>query len=162
MNAGHALNLVLTTPTDREIGLTRAFRAERARVFRAFTEPKLIERWLLGPDGWSMPLCEVDLRPGGKFHYRWRNDENGMEFGLVGTYREIEVPARIVHREDFDEVGNEGDATVTTTFDERDGVTTMTMTIEFDSRELRDKAIESGMVIGTDMSFNRLADVILK
>ena len=161
MNAEQSQTFEVTTPNDREIVMTRTFNADRARVFRAFTEPELIRRWLLGPDGVSMPLCEVDLRPGGRFHYRWRHDESGWERGLIGTFRDVEAPARIVYREDHDEEGNEGDATVTTTFVEHNGVTTVTMSMCFDSRELRDKAMESGQVEGTRMCFDRLADVVL-
>lgn len=161
MNAQQSQTLEITTPNDREIVMTRTFNAERARVFRAFTEPELIKRWLLGPDGVSMPVCEVDLRPGGTFHYRWRFDENGAEFGLFGTFREVEAPARIVYREDHDEAGNAGDATITTTFVEQNGLTTVIVTQLYDSRELRDKAIESGQVEGTRMCFDRLADVVL-
>jgi len=116
---------------------------------------------LLGPDGVSMPICEVDLRPGGRFHYRWHFDETGVEFGLFGTFREVEPPARIVHREDHDEAGNQGDATITTTFVEHNGLTTVTVTQLYDSRELRDKAIESGQVEGTRICFDRLSDVVL-
>ena len=161
VNAQQLPNFEVTTPNDRDIVITRSFNAKRDRVFSAFTEPSDIRRWLLGPDGWSMPICEVDLRPGGKFHYRWRNDENGVEFGLIGTYREVEIPVRIVYREDSDEAGNEGDATVTTTFAEQNGLTTVTMTSHFDSRELRDKALESGMVVGTSLCFDRLENIIL-
>jgi uncharacterized protein YndB with AHSA1/START domain len=160
MSAQPAQTLEVTTPNDREIVIVRSFNAERARVWRAFTEPEFVKRWLLGPDGWSMPVCDIDLRPGGRFHYRWRNAEDGMEFGLIGAYLEVDVPARIVHREISDEAGNEGDATVTTTFVEHNGLTTVTLTARYDSRELRDRAIESGMVAGTSMSFDRLVDAL--
>jgi uncharacterized protein YndB with AHSA1/START domain len=73
-NAG---TLKITTPTEREIVMTRAFDAPRPLVFDAFTKPKLLQRWLLGPDGWSMPVCEIDLRVGGKYRYVWRKDRDG-------------------------------------------------------------------------------------
>jgi uncharacterized protein YndB with AHSA1/START domain len=159
VNAQQSQTLEVTTPSDREVVITRTFNAGRARVFSAFTEPELIKRWF-GLAGWSMSSCEVDLRPGGKFHYHWTNDENGAGYGLIGTYREIEAPARIVYREDHDEAGNPGDATVTTTFVERNGVTAMTMTMLFDSRELRDNAIESGQIEGWGVCFDHVANVV--
>lgn len=151
--------LQVTTPTDRQIVMTRALDAPRDLVFRAFTEPKLISRWLLGPDGWSMPICEVDLRVGGAFRYRWRNDENGQEFGQSGTFNEIVRPDRIVHTEKFDE-GDMPEATTTTTFVEHDGATMVTMTLLFDSRETRDAAIESGMESDVAASYDRLAGIL--
>jgi uncharacterized protein YndB with AHSA1/START domain len=152
--------LEVTTPSDREIVMTRTFDAPCERVFDAFTKPELIARWLLGPEGWSMPVCEVDLRSGGKFHYVWRDDSDGTEFGLNGEYREIVRPHRILHAERFDEAWYAGDAIVTTTFDEQRGTTTVTMTMSFDSREVRDGALESGMAKGVATSFDRLAGML--
>jgi len=159
VNAEQSQTFEVTTPSDRKVVMTRTFNAKRARVFSAFTEPELIKRWF-DIAGWTMSSCEVDLRPGGKFHYHWRNDENGGEYGLIGTYREIEAPARIVYREDQDEAGNQGDATVTIAFVERNGLTAMTMTLLFDSRELRDKAIESGQVQGWGVCLDNMANVV--
>src|ERR1700678_2882524 len=124
MSAQAKLQLAIATPSDREIVMTRVVRAPRALVFDAFTKPELIKRWLLGPDGWSMPVCVVDLRVGGTIKYRWRSDEDGREFGLEGAFREIVRPERLVHDELFDDVPEEGRAMVETTFVERDGVTT--------------------------------------
>src|SRR5258708_8669069 len=90
-NAG---TLKLTTRSDREIVMTRAFDAPRTLVWDAFTKPELIKRWLLGPDGWSMPVCEIDLRVGGRYRYVWRNTK-GDEMGMGGVYREIAPPGRI-------------------------------------------------------------------
>ena len=100
-NAG---TLKLTAHGDRELVMTRAFDAPRSLVFDAFTKPDLVKRWLLGPDGWSMPACEIDLRVGGGFRYLWRHT-NGNEMGMRGVYREIVVPERIVSTEKFDESG---------------------------------------------------------
>lgn len=156
----HQHRLDVTTPGDREIVMTRAFNAPRMLVFDAFTKPELINRWLLGPDGWTMTVCEVDLRPGGTFHYVWRNDAEGAEFGLRGEYREITAPARIVHAERFDQSWYPGDAIVTTTFDESGGTTTVTLHTSFDSREIRDGALESGMDKGVAASFDRLERIL--
>ena len=157
--ARHILDV--TTPGDREIVMTRVLDASRALVFDAFTKPELIRRWLLGPDGWIMSVCEVDLKPGGKFHYVWRHEDEGKEFGIHGTYREIAQPERIVHAENFDQSWYPGDALVTTTFKENGNATSVTMTMSFDSRDVRDQALQSGMDKGVAASFNRLEDILL-
>src|SRR4030081_468454 len=94
--------LTITAAAEREIVMTRVFRAPRELVFDAHTKPELVKRWLLGPDGWSMPVCEIDLRVGGSFRYVWRHG-NGNEMGMRGVYREIVVPERLVATEKFDE-----------------------------------------------------------
>src|SRR6267378_5192290 len=96
-------NLKLTPRGDREIVITRVFDAPRKLVFDAFTKPELVKQWLLGPDGWSMPVCEIDLKVGGKYRYVWRRDNDGTEMGMRGVFREIVAPERIVHTEKFDE-----------------------------------------------------------
>ncbi len=157
-DANHELEV--TTPGDREIVMTRIFNAPRELVFDAFTKPELIKRWLLGPDGWSMPVCDVDLKVGGRFHYVWRNDADGSEFGLHGTYSEIAYPDRIVHAENFDEPWYPSDAMITTTFAERTGSTTVTLHCLYETRELRDAAIESGMTTGVERSYDRLSEML--
>ena len=152
--------LEVTTPSDREIVMTRTFDAPRQRVFDAFTKPEFIKRWLLGPDGWSMPVCDVDLKAGGTFHYVWRNDAEGQQFGIHGSFREIVNPERIVHAENFDEPWYPSDAIVTTALDEQNGITTVTMTCVYETREIRDAAIESGMTKGVARSYDRLADIL--
>ena len=93
-----ALTLKVTARGEREIVIERGFEAPRQLVFDAYTKPELIRKWLLGPEGWTMPVCKVDLRVGGKYRYVWRN-QHGMEMGMGGEYREIVVPERIVfHR----------------------------------------------------------------
>jgi uncharacterized protein YndB with AHSA1/START domain len=94
--------LQLTTPADREIQMTRVFVAPRHLVFDAFTKPEFVRRWLLGPEGWTMPVCEIDLRVGGGYRYVWRH-ANGNEMGMRGVYREIVTPERLVSTETFDE-----------------------------------------------------------
>jgi uncharacterized protein YndB with AHSA1/START domain len=152
--------LEVTLPSEREIVMTRVLDAPARLVFDAFTKPELIRRWLLGPDGFSMSVCDVDLRVGGKFHYVWRKDDGGKEFGINGTYREIVPPARIVHGENFDEPFHPGEAQVTTAFAEKGGATTVTMTMAFDTREIRDGAIESGMESGVVASYDRLERIL--
>jgi uncharacterized protein YndB with AHSA1/START domain len=152
--------LELTTPTDFEIVMTRTFEVPRALLFDAFTKPELIARWLLGPDGWSMPVCDVDLRAGGAYRYVWRNDTDGREFGVYGVYREIVRPERIVHTEQFDQPWYPSESLITTSFAEEDGRSTVTMTQRFDSREVRDAALESGMEHGVAASYDRLAVIL--
>src|SRR5579872_2950338 len=120
-NAG---KLKITTPTDREIVMTRVFDAPRHLVFAAWTRPELLKRWLLGPPGWSMPVCEIDLRVGGKYRYVWRQDSDGTEMGMGGVYREIVKPERIVATEKFDQSWYEGEAVGTTLLAEQGGRTT--------------------------------------
>jgi uncharacterized protein YndB with AHSA1/START domain len=151
----------VTLPSDREVKVTRSFKAPRALVYRAHTEPALVRRWLLGPPGWSMPVCEMDVRVGGKYRWRWRNDQDGSEFGFSGTFREVKAPERLVHSEAY-EPGSVGgsfpgnDALVTVTFTEDGGVTTLTSLIDFGSKEARDAAMATGMTDGMEQSYQLL------
>jgi uncharacterized protein YndB with AHSA1/START domain len=151
----------VTLPGDREVKVTRSFKAPRALVYRAHTEPALVRRWLLGPPGWSMPVCEMDVRVGGKYRWRWRNDQDGSEFGFSGTFREVKPAEKLVHTEAY-EPGTVGgsfpgnDALVTVTFTEDGGVTTMTSLIDFGSKEARDAAIATGMTDGMEQSYQLL------
>ena len=152
-------------PSEREVKVTRSFRAPRALVYRAYTEPRLVQRWLLGPPGWSMPVCEMDVRVGGKFRWRWRSDRDGSEFGFTGTFREVQPASRLVHTEAYDPgtVGGgvpDKDAIVTVSFAEETGVTTVTTLIDFGSREARDAAVGTGMTNGMEQSY-QLLDALL-
>ena len=155
----------VTLPSDQEVQVRRSFRAPRALVYRAYTEPELVRRWLLGPPGWSMPVCEMDVRVGGRYRWRWRSDENGSEFGFSGTFREVQPPARIVHSEAYDPgtVGDDfpkNDAVVTVTFIEDVDVTTVTTLIDFGSKDARDAAIATGMTDGMEQSYQLLDRVL--
>lgn len=151
----------VTLPSDREVKVTRSFRAPRAVVYRAYTEPELVRRWLLGPPGWTMPICEMDVRVGGQYRWRWRSEDEGNEFGFSGTFREVQPPSRIVHTEAYDP-GTVGGpypgqpALVTVTFTEDAGVTTMTSLIDFGSKEARDAAVATGMTDGMEQSYQLL------
>jgi uncharacterized protein YndB with AHSA1/START domain len=145
---------------DREIVVTRSFDAPRRLVFDTYTKPDLIKRWLLGPDGWSMPVCEVDLRVGGKYRYVWKSDSDGSEMGMGGIYREVVVPERIVATEVFDEAWYPGEAVDTIIFVERDGKTTLTQTILYNSRETRDAVLKSPMQTGMAASYDRLEKIL--
>jgi uncharacterized protein YndB with AHSA1/START domain len=152
--------LQLTAPGEREIVMTRGFDAPRQLVFDAHTKPELIKRWLLGPPGWSMPVCEIDLRVGGTYRYVWRHDRNGNEMGMGGLYREIVAPERIVHTERFDEAWYPGEALNTLVLVEKGGRTTLTQTVRYESREARDAVLKSGMESGVAASYERLADLL--
>lgn len=157
----------VTLPSEREVKVTRMFNAPRALVYRAHTEPALLKRWMLGPPGWTMPVCEMDVRPGGKYRWRWRSDDGKQEFGFFGEFREVEPGVKIVHTESFDpgSVGGEhsgGEALITTRFDEKDGVTTVTTLMDFGSQESRDKAMATGMTGGMEQSFQLLDRLLLE
>ena len=117
----HPGNLKLTTRGDREIVITRAFDAPRKLVFDAHIKPELVKQWLLGPDGWSMPVCEIDLKVGGKYRYVWRRDKDGTEMGMGGVYREIVAPERMVATEKFDQSWYPGEAVGTFVLIEQGG-----------------------------------------
>ncbi len=151
--------LVVATPNDFEVVCTRVFDAPARLVFDCHTRPQLVSRWLLGPPGWSMPVCEIDLSVGGRFRYVWRNDETGKEFCVIGSYREIAAPTRIVHLETF-EGEDMPEALVTTLFAEANGRTTMTLTISYPSRAVRDTALATGMTGGMAQSYDRLDGVL--
>jgi len=155
-------NLKLTTRGDREIVITRAFDAPRKLVFDAFTKPALVKQWLLGPDGWSMPVCEIDLKVGGKYRYVWRRDKDGTEMGMGGVYREIVTPERIVATEKFDQSWYPGEAVGTFILTEQGGKTTLTETILYESREARDGVLKSGMEKGVVASYDRLEKLLEK
>ena len=155
-------NLKLTTRGDREIVITRAFDAPRKLVFDAFTKPALVKQWLLGPDGWSMPVCEIDLKVGGKYRYVWRRDKDGTEMGMGGVYREIVAPERIVATEKFDQSWYPGEAVGTFVLIEQAGKTTLTETILYESREARDGVLKSGMEKGIVASYDRLEKLLEK
>ena len=151
-------------PSDREVEVTRRFRAPRQLVYAAYTEPRLVQRWLLGPPGWTMPVCEMDVRVGGKYRWRWRSDEGGQEFGFHGEFLEVSPPARLVHVEYYDpgDLGDDmGDgAVITVTFQEEDGVTTLTSRMEFKTKAARDAALSTGMTDGMEQSYQRLDEVL--
>lgn len=152
--------LTLTTPSDREIAMTRVFAAPRRLVFDALTKPELVRRWLLGPPGWSMPVCDIDLRVGGTYRYEWRHSD-GTAMGVRGTYREIAPPERLVASELFDVVWYPGEAQVTTVLIESDGQTTLTSTILYESQAARDVVRASPMDKGVALSYNRLEELLL-
>jgi len=151
--------LQLTTPSEREIVMSRVFDAPRNLVFDAWTKPELLERWLGVREGWSMVVCEVDLRVGGAYRFVWRGLD-GAEMGMGGVYREIVSPERLVATESFDDPWYPGEAIDTTVLVEEGGKTTVTTTVLYESEEIRDAVLESGMARGVAESYDMLAEYL--
>jgi uncharacterized protein YndB with AHSA1/START domain len=149
--------LKVTTPGDREIVLTRVFDAPRRMVFDAFSKPELLRRWF-GPRGWSLEVCEVDLRVGGGFRFILLGPD-GQKMGMRGVYHEVQPPERSVHLESFDDFP--GESRVTTVLTEHEGKTTLTATILYPSQEVRDEVIRSGMEHGAAESYDKLAELLV-
>ena len=147
--------LKVTTPSDREAVITRVVDAPRGMVFDAHTKPALVQRWLLGPPGWTMPVCEIDLRVGGTYRYEWRT-EDGQSMGMSGTFKEIVRPSRIVATQLFDEDWTGGETIVSTDIVEKNGKSTITTTVRYSSREARDAALQTGMTSGMEMGYQLL------
>jgi uncharacterized protein YndB with AHSA1/START domain len=143
------------TPSDRELSMTRVFDAPRRLVFEAWTSPKHVPHWMLGPEGWSMPVCEIDLRPGGAWHFVWRRSD-GTEMSMRGVYKEVKPPERLVCTENW---GGDWPETINTlVLTEDGGGTTMTQTILYPSKAAREAAMKTGMKDGVEVSFDRLAN----
>ncbi len=158
----HLQKAQVALPNDREVSVSRAFHAGRALVYEAYTTPELVRRWLLGPPGWTMPVCEMDVRVGGKFRWVWHSDEDGSEFGFHGEFREVDAPAKLRHTEAYDpgtvggNMGEAGEAMVTVTFTEANGITTLTTLVDYGSKEARDAALSTGMTDGMEASYQKL------
>ena len=151
--------LQITTPSEREIVMSRVFDAPRNLVFDAWTKPELLERWLGVREGWSMVVCEVDLRVGGAYRFVWRGLD-GAEMGMGGVYREIVAPERLVATESFDDPWYPGEAIDTTVLVEEGGKTTVTTKVLYESEEIRDAVLESGMARGVAESYDMLAEYL--
>ena len=148
----------ITPSGDRDLVMTRTFDAPRKLVYDAHTKPELVRQWLLGPPGWSMPVCEMDVRVGGKYRWEWHKD--GTTMGMGGVYREVKAPERLVSTEKFDEAWYPGESLNTLVLVEQGGTTTLTQTMHYESREAREAVIKSGMEKGVAASYDRLDDVL--
>lgn len=155
----HSGLLEVTTVGDREIHMRREFSAPRALVFEAMTRPELLKRWLFGPPGWEMTVCEVDLRAGGKFRYGWRHAK-GHEMAMGGTFVEVVAPERIVQTEKFDEAWYPGEMTATMELHEEGRRTVMTMRLVYELPEGRAAALKTPMADGMSLGYDRLAAVL--
>lgn len=144
---------------EREVIMTRSFNAPREMVFEAWTRPELLKRWLTGPPGWIMAVCDVDFTEGGVTRFLWRGP-NGDEMGLRMIGREFDPPNRIVSIEKFDEPWYPGEAQVTLDFTEHNGVTTITTTIRYESQAARDGVLKTPMASGVAMSYDHLETLL--
>jgi uncharacterized protein YndB with AHSA1/START domain len=151
--------LQVTTPSDREIMMTRVFEAPRALVFEALTRPELVRRWLGALEGWTFEICEIDARVGGTYRYLWRH-RDGSELGMRGTYLEVTAPERIVSTEVFDQSWYEGDAVGTVVLTEQGGRTTLSTTVRYGSKEIRDAVLRSPMESGVAAGYDRLEELL--
>jgi uncharacterized protein YndB with AHSA1/START domain len=138
---------------ERKVVMTRVIDAPRERVFDAWTKPEHLPHWMLGPDGWTMPVCESDLRPGGAWRYVWRKSD-GAEMEMRGEHREIARPERLVSTERWG--GDWPETLDTVVLTEQGGKTLVTQTVLYPSQEARDKALATGMKSGMAQSFERL------
>lgn len=152
-------SLQITTPTDQEIVISRRFSASQEKVFRALTEPDLIQRWMTGPEGWTLETCECDLQPGGSLRYVWKH-EDGRMMGLSGTYKEISPPEKLIHTELFDGDWTGGETLVTNSLKEDGDQTKLTISVLYNTQDARDAALKSGMDSGMEHSYNELASVL--
>ncbi|MBA2370282.1 MAG: SRPBCC family protein [Candidatus Limnocylindria bacterium] len=151
--------LQITTPSDREIAMTRVLDAPRSLVFDAWTKPELLKRWLGVRGGWTFAVCEVDLKVGGAYRFVWRGTD-GNELAMGGVYREIVRPERLVNTEKFDDPWYSGEALDTMVLLEQNGKTTCTTTIRYESLEARDGVLKSGMETGVAESYDTLDDLL--
>ena len=148
----------VTTPSDQEIRMTRLFDAPRSLVFEAMTKPEHVRRWwgCLG-EGYSVPVCEIDFRPGGAWRFVSRHPHG--EAAFHGEYREIAPPSRLVFTEIFEEFPDSV-SVVTAEFTEEGGKTRLTATVRYPSLDVRDAVIASGMARGAAISYDRLQDLV--
>ena len=161
----------VSLPSDAEVRVSRSFHAPRALVWRAHTDPKLIPRWM-GYPGWSMPVCEMDVRLGGKYRWRWRNDADGQGFGFFGAFNEVDEPAKLSYDQHYDPgdfvlpdggaMPSDNPTRIRSAYTEKDGVTTLVTLMDFGSKEARDAAISTGMTDGMETSYQNLDTLIIE
>lgn len=151
------LETTFTMPSDEEIAMTRSFKAPKALVWDVYTKPEHIRHWW-GPADMPLSVCEVDLRVGGKWRYV-ANGPDGMVVAFSGEFTEIAQPERLVNTEFFEEYPDNG-SVVTTTFEEQDGLTTLVSTTRYESQEVRDMVLATGMEGGAAEAWQRIADVL--
>jgi uncharacterized protein YndB with AHSA1/START domain len=147
--------MVLRTEGDQQVIVTRRFTAPPEFVYRAHTEAKLIQQWLLGPDGWTMPVCINDARPGGQIRYEWKN-ANGQGFYLTGEYLELIPFSKLIHIERMHLPDPTPDNHIETRFDAEAGGTLMTLRMTLPNLQTRTAMLATGMEHGMETSYARL------
>jgi uncharacterized protein YndB with AHSA1/START domain len=152
--------LTLKTEGDTHVVITRHFAAPPDVIYRAHTDPALIQRWLLGPDGWTMPVCICDARPGGNFRYEWTNEAKGRGFHITGEFLAVEPNRRIVHVERMFLPDPTPENHVETRFDPDGTGTLMTMRMTLPDAETRKQMLSTGMEGGMEISYARLEGIL--
>lgn len=142
-------------PSDTEIVVTRSFDAPRALVYETWTNTKHIPRWMTGPEGWKMTVCEVDLRPGGLSRFAWESPD-GQSMEMIGEYVDVVPLERVVKTQGM---GDGSKATTTFEFAEDGGRTTVTVTLGYPTKAARDAALQSGLIDGMESGFKRVEAV---
>lgn len=155
-----AHKLDVSLPSETEIRIRREFDAPRHLVWDCHVKPELVRRWLLGPPGWEMPVCDIDLRVGGKYRYEWLDAGRGKSMGMDGVFTHIQTHEHLGSREKFDDDWTGGETEVSQAFSQRGARTTLTLTVGFSSKEARDRAAASGMTDGMDQGYTRLDEVL--
>lgn len=150
----------VSTPGESKVVVTRRFNAPAALVWRAYTEPALIKRWLAGYPGWKMPVCEMDVRVGGTYRYRWRNEEDGAEFGFTGTFKAVDPGKRIEHTERPEDSPEMGASYNIVEFIPLGDQTELRMTMDYGSAEIREQVLATGMTDGMGFSYDQLDSVL--
>lgn len=161
--------LKVTTPSDREIVMTRSFNAPRRLVWEAMSKPELIKLWLFGPPGWTMTQCDDDQRVGGKFRWAWRGP-NDEQMAMFGEYREVVAPEKVSRTEIFEMGSGQeggkfctvvmGEQFCTIVLKEEGNTTLLTLTVLCASKEARDATIASGMEHGVAAGYDRLEEML--
>jgi uncharacterized protein YndB with AHSA1/START domain len=159
MNSMTQNKMTLTTEGDRFVVVTRRFAAPPEAVYRAHTEPELIKKWMLGPPGWTMPVCITDPRPGGKIRFEW-SDGNGHGFYLTGENLEMEPYKRLVHVERMHLPDPTPDNHVETLFEPDGDGTLMIMRMTLPNAEVRKSMLATGMETGMEASYNNLDSLL--
>jgi len=151
--------MTLKTEGETHVVVTRRFAASPEAMYRAHTDPKLIQKWMLGPEGWTMPVCVSEVRPGGKIRFEWSNG-NGGGFYLTGEYLELEPYTRIVHIERMHLPNPTPDNHVETRFEADGAGTFMTLRMTLPDAETRAAMLATGMEHGMEASYARLEQLI--
>jgi uncharacterized protein YndB with AHSA1/START domain len=151
--------MTLKTEGDKHVVVTRRFAASPEALYRAHTEPNIIQKWMLGPDGWTMPLCISEAKPGGKIRYEW-SDGKGNGFHLTGEYITLEPIRRIVHVERMHLPDPTPDNHVETTFEPDGDGTLMTMRMTLPDAKNREAMLATGMEHGMEASYVRLETML--
>ena len=154
----------VSLPNETDVLVVRDFAAPAALVWRAYTEPELMQKWLCGPPGWAMTVCEMDVRVGGAYRWRWRNDGDGSEFGFTGKFLDVVADTRLSETQLFDPGTLGGDmgeeCVVTQRFTGSPGGTRVETLILYQSRADRDAALATGMTDGMEQSYTALDRLI--